>query len=133
MTKIKLFRTKAGKGYKVVVGDDWFFTSRVELHRLVMGVSNSCSFRPINVKETAQPEIQVDGLIENEKQEETAEPLIQAQQTNAPSKGAKKDTPEDPFFSTEDVIMTLNPQLWQNKLPKLFFSGIPSAYYSFVS
>lgn len=121
MTKIKLFRTKAGKGYKVVVGDDWFFTSRVELHRLIMGVSNSCSFRPINEKETAQPEIQVDGLRENEKQEETAEPLIQAQQKNDPLKDVEKNAPEDPFFSTDDVIMTLNPRLWQNKLPKRFF------------
>ena len=44
---VKLMKTKAGKGYKLVVGDKWFYTSIPELMEMVEGDTNACVFRTI--------------------------------------------------------------------------------------
>jgi hypothetical protein len=47
MANVKLFKTKAGKGFKIVVGDEWFYTSIPELMKLVEGAAKACPFRSI--------------------------------------------------------------------------------------
>ena len=44
---VKLMPTKAGKGYKLVVGEKWFYTSKPELAEMLEGESNACDFRTI--------------------------------------------------------------------------------------
>jgi len=47
MEKVTLCATKAGKGYKIVVNDKWFYTSIEALHAVMRGESKSCTFKPI--------------------------------------------------------------------------------------
>jgi len=47
MANVKLCRTKAGRGFKIVVGEEWFYTSIPELMKLVEGAAKACTFRSI--------------------------------------------------------------------------------------
>ena len=65
MVSVKLCKTKAGKGFKVVVGDECFYTSKYEMYRLMNDKASACSFRTIDDNENNgdQPEEQADPLI----------------------------------------------------------------------
>jgi hypothetical protein len=42
--KVTLCPTKAGKGYKIAVNDEWFYTSTESLLNVVFGKAKSCTF-----------------------------------------------------------------------------------------
>lgn len=59
MANVKLCRTKAGKGFKIVVGEEWFYTSIPELIKLVEGAAKACTFRSIeDINERGHPDDQ---------------------------------------------------------------------------
>ena len=66
MANIKLCKTKAGKGFKIVVGDEWFYTSKYEMYRLLKDEANACNFRTIDDNENngGQPEEQAGPCVE---------------------------------------------------------------------
>ena len=66
MANIKLCKTKAGKGFKIVVGDEWFYTSKYEMFRLLNDEANACNFRTIDYNENngGQPEEQAGPQVE---------------------------------------------------------------------
>lgn len=47
MQNVKLMKTKAGKGFKLVVDGKWVYTSRVEFFKMLSNKANACIFRPI--------------------------------------------------------------------------------------
>ena len=47
MQNIKLMKTKAGKGFKLVVNDKWVYTSKAEFFKMLKEEANACTFRPI--------------------------------------------------------------------------------------
>lgn len=47
---ITFCRTKAGKGFKIVVDGEWFYTSLVELYKVLQNKANACQFRAIEAK-----------------------------------------------------------------------------------
>lgn len=47
MQSIKLMKTKAGKGFKLVVDDKWVYTSKAEFFKMLNDHANACLFRPI--------------------------------------------------------------------------------------
>jgi len=55
MANVKLCRTKAGKGFKIVFGEEWFYTSIPELMKLVDGGSKACTFRSIDEEKECHP------------------------------------------------------------------------------
>lgn len=67
MVSVKLCKTKAGKGFKVVVDDEWFYTSKYEMYRLMNDEVSACNFRKIDdnensggqPKERAGPHIEI--------------------------------------------------------------------------
>jgi len=65
MVSVKLCKTKAGKGFKVVVGNKWFYTSKYEMYRLLNDEATACNFRTIddNKNNGGQPEERADPLI----------------------------------------------------------------------
>ena len=42
-----LCKTKAGKGYKIVINGVWYLTSLKEFYEFIANESNSCKFRAI--------------------------------------------------------------------------------------
>ncbi len=53
---VKLMRTKAGKGFKLVVEDKWFYTSATKLQEMLDGERSSCNFRVIENPAPSQGE-----------------------------------------------------------------------------
>ena len=47
-------KTKAGKGFKVVVDGQWFYTSNMEFFGMINGDLNACQFRSIDNKNNKQ-------------------------------------------------------------------------------
>ena len=45
MATLKLKKTKAGKGYKINLRKDWFFTSTKNFEKFLKGETTSCTFR----------------------------------------------------------------------------------------
>lgn len=62
MGNVKLCKTKAGRGFKVVIDDEWFYTSKYEMYRLMNDEATACDFRKIDDNENngGQHEEQVD-------------------------------------------------------------------------
>ncbi len=54
MQNIKLMKTKAGKGFKLVVGNQWVYTSKFEFFKMLSNKSNACIFRPIDKEDLKQ-------------------------------------------------------------------------------
>ena len=42
--KATFYKTKNGKGYKIAVNDEWLYTSRENLLKVLAGESISCQF-----------------------------------------------------------------------------------------
>ena len=42
--KVTLCATKAGKGYKIAVNGEWFYTSKKSLIEFLIGEADSCVF-----------------------------------------------------------------------------------------
>ena len=66
MANIKLCKTKAGRGFKIVVDKEWYYTSNSEMGRMLNGLSRACNFRQIedNDNEKGQPEEQAGPCVE---------------------------------------------------------------------
>jgi len=68
MANIKLCKTKAGKGFKIVVDKEWYYTSNSEMGRMLNGLSRACNFRQIEDNDDenkgGQPEKQAGPHIE---------------------------------------------------------------------
>ena len=47
-TSIVFCPTKAGHGFKICVGDAWFYTSKRELYAVLQNRAAGCYFRPIH-------------------------------------------------------------------------------------
>ena len=52
MTNMKLCKTKAGKGFKIVVDDQWFYTYKFEIYRLLKDEVTVYDFRIIKKRDT---------------------------------------------------------------------------------
>jgi len=50
MKQITMCPTKAGRGYKVAVNNEWFYTSTGELIAMLGGKTAACKFRGIPQK-----------------------------------------------------------------------------------
>ena len=50
---ITFCRTKAGKGFKIVVDGEWFYTSLHELYKVLQDKTNACQFRTIEAENEA--------------------------------------------------------------------------------
>lgn len=48
MANIKLMKTKAGKGFKLVVNGEWFYTSLGEVYKMLGNKANAANFRGMN-------------------------------------------------------------------------------------
>lgn len=48
MAELTLCPTKAGKGYKVVVDGTWFYTSAIELAKMLRGEAQAVKFRTVD-------------------------------------------------------------------------------------
>ena len=46
-TEITFCKTKAGKGFKIVVDGQWFYTSLFELYKVLQDKAQACRFRSI--------------------------------------------------------------------------------------
>jgi hypothetical protein len=51
---VKLMRTKAGRGFKLVVDDKWFYASAAKLQAMLDGERSSCNFRVIENSDPSQ-------------------------------------------------------------------------------
>ena len=47
MSEVVLCRTKAGKGFKIVVDGTWYYSSIGEVFRMIKGGANAATFRTI--------------------------------------------------------------------------------------
>ena len=50
-TQVTLCKTKAGKGFKVVVDGVWFYTSIRELYKVLRDEALACKFRVIEERQ----------------------------------------------------------------------------------
>ena len=51
--QITFCKTKAGKGFKIVVDGEWFYTSLHELYKVLQDKTNACQFRTIEAENEA--------------------------------------------------------------------------------
>jgi len=51
MAEATLCKTKAGKGFKIVIDEVWYYTSKHELFRLLNDSARACTFRTIEDEE----------------------------------------------------------------------------------
>ena len=60
MAEATLCKTKAGKGFKIVIDEVWYYTSKSELFRLLNDSARACTFRTIvdEEEENGRPEEQ---------------------------------------------------------------------------
>ena len=47
---ITFCKTKAGKGFKIVVDGEWFYTSLYELYKVLQDKASACQFRTIEAE-----------------------------------------------------------------------------------
>ena len=46
-SELTFCKTRAGKGFKIVVDGQWFYTSLGELYKVITGKTQACRFRSI--------------------------------------------------------------------------------------
>ncbi len=49
--KATLCKTKAGRGFKLVLNGVWIYASKEQLHKFLEGESSSCQFKEIKEEE----------------------------------------------------------------------------------
>ena len=59
--KATFCKTKAGNGFKIAIGDKWFFASKKYLLQVIDGEANSCQFRTMD--EIEKPLVETDSSL----------------------------------------------------------------------